>query len=355
MTTPDAAMSRRPSISVVIPTFQRCRSVRRALESLARQTVPADQYEVIVSIDGSRDGTREMVARFSAPYALIGLWQENQGRASACNAGVRAARGDLIILLDDDMEAAPGLLAGHLSLHPEGSRRAVVGAAPIVADRSSPPLVQYQATWFNRRQERFAQPGYTLRFRDAYSGNFSARRQLLLDVGIFDPGFKVYGHEDYELALRLHRAGVELLFGRDAMAYQHFEKDFAGLARDNISRGRTAVVFARKHADVIGELKLSTYRRASRKWQRVRACLLALSRVMPATPRGVIGVMRWLESRRGGRLGRYYARSLDYFYWLGVQAALRERPPHGLTIGAGAVEPVASAAAGASDHPSSTR
>ncbi|MGH2373614.1 MAG: glycosyltransferase family 2 protein [Gemmatimonadales bacterium] len=45
-------------ISVVIPTYQRCASVRRTLEALARQTMAATEYDVIVPIDGSDDGTR---------------------------------------------------------------------------------------------------------------------------------------------------------------------------------------------------------------------------------------------------------------------------------------------------------
>jgi glycosyltransferase involved in cell wall biosynthesis len=54
-------------ISVVIPTYQRCASVRRALEALAHQTMPATEYEVIVPIDGSDDGTKEMIEGFRAP------------------------------------------------------------------------------------------------------------------------------------------------------------------------------------------------------------------------------------------------------------------------------------------------
>src|SRR5215208_7003656 len=131
-------------ISVVIPTYQRCGSVRRTLEALARQTIPASEYEVIVSIDGSTDGTKEMIERFQAPFRLRGMWQPNQGRAAARNAGIRAAQGPLVVFLDDDMEPVSGFLAAHLDAHPAGSRRAVVGPVPITVDASSPPLVLYR-------------------------------------------------------------------------------------------------------------------------------------------------------------------------------------------------------------------
>src|SRR5512135_2587732 len=106
-------MTATPYVSVIIPTYNRRDSVERALRALAHQTLAPETYEVIVSIDGSQDGTREMVATFVAPYQLSGIWQPNQGRAAACNAGIRAAQGDVLVILDDDMEAAPGFVLGH--------------------------------------------------------------------------------------------------------------------------------------------------------------------------------------------------------------------------------------------------
>ena len=161
------------ALSVVIPTYQRCASVERALKSLVQQTIPPRAYEVIASIDGSQDGTCEMVAGFPAPYVLRGIWQPNRGRAAACNAGIRAAKGEVIVLLDDDMEAAPALLATHLGAHAAGGRLGVMGAVPIHLDRSSPPVVAYVGAKFDQHLQKLAQPEYRLRLRDFYSGIFS--------------------------------------------------------------------------------------------------------------------------------------------------------------------------------------
>jgi GT2 family glycosyltransferase len=322
-------------VSVVIPTYRRRESVRRALGALARQTLEAERFEVVVVVDGSEDGTREMVEAYPAPYALRAIWQPNQGRAGACNAGVQAAEGELIVILDDDMEADHGLLAGHLAAHPPGSRRGVVGAAPMVVLPTSPPLVQFYARGFNGRQRRLARSD-RLGFRDTYSGNFSVRRETMLEVGGFDTDFRVYGHEDYELALRLQRAGVELVFSAEALAQQHYEKGFPALARDGVSRGATAVLFASKHPEIVDTLQLSRYREGSRSSRWARSLLLAASRVAPATPDAVTALFVWLERRHPGWAMRYYRFALDFFYWYGARSAQRAgaiaRPSAGAEI-----------------------
>jgi GT2 family glycosyltransferase len=315
-------------ISVVIPTYQRCASVRRTLEALARQTISASEYEVIVPIDGSNDGTKEMIERFQAPYRLNGMWQPNQGRAAARNAGIRAAQGHLIVFLDDDMEPVPGFLAAHLDAHPAGSRRAVVGPVPITVDPSSPPIVHYRHRGMNAHLDRLAQAEYKLGFRDMYSGNLSLPLEVLREVGGFDESFKLYGHEDYELALRLIEAGVELGYSPQAVASQHYDKDFAALARDSLAGGQTAVLFARKHPNILSSPKLATYHTGSRPWRLVRSLMLWLSQWLPKFPNWLIWVMTWLERRRPRGLHALYRLTLDYFFWAGARSALRvpQRP-----------------------------
>jgi GT2 family glycosyltransferase len=314
----------RPNISLVIPTYQRRASLLRALAALRTQTMSPAEYEVVVVIDGSTDGTVEAVSCLETPYRLRTVAQSNRGRAAARNVGIDAAAGELIVFLDDDMEASVGLLEAHWRAHAESGRRAVVGAAPIVFAPGAPPLLDYKARGFRLRLATLGSPGFRLRFRDVYAGNLSIRRDLLLEVGAFDEAFSIYGHEDYELALRLAQAGVELVFSPEAVAHQHYEKTFAGLAGDGIERGRTAVLLAGKHPEVAEQLKLGTFERETRKWRALRSSLLAFTRLFPITSRLVIVFMGWLERRHPPRLDRYYTMALDYFYWVGAQAAMRE-------------------------------
>ena len=319
-----------PAVTVVIPTYQRCSFVQRAVEALAGQTLAPDEYEVVVSVDGSEDGTREMLAEQRVAFQLRSVWHPNRGRAAARNAGAAVARGRVVIFLDDDMEPTPRLLAAHVEAHASaqpGRMRAVIGAAPIVTRPSTSLLTAFLAKRFQERLDALGRPERIPRFDEAYTGNLSLLRATFLELGGFDESFDAYGHEDYEFALRLLKAGGELVFSRAALAYQHEEKDFATLGRDAMARGRTAVLFASKHPEIAGQLRLGAYEAGTRKWRLLRGALLGLTRVFSGLPSAVISLVTTLERRPPRRLDRYYTMALDYLYWVGARAALRSRSP----------------------------
>jgi GT2 family glycosyltransferase len=312
--------------SVVIPTFRRKRSLLRALNALATQTIAPDEYEVIVVIDGSDDGSREAVESLSPAHDLRVLWQGKRGRAAACNTGVAVAQGELIVLLDDDMEATPGFLEAHLRAHPPGSRIAVIGAAPVSITPELPPHVKYIGEKFNAHLEQLARAGGPLKLRDFYSGNFSIRRELFDAVHGFDERFTVYGNEDLELSIRLTAAGVRLVYEPSAIAMQSYDKDFDGLARDNVAKGRTAVLLARLHPSARDELKLGTFRRERLTQRLAVGVMLVVTGLFPAMREINVRAVRWLGDRRVPGVERLYPVMLDYLYWCGVREAEHEEP-----------------------------
>lgn len=241
-----------PALSVVIPTYQRRDSVVRLLRSLCTQTSEAADYEVIVSVDGSNDGTERATAELATPYAKDTIWQPNAGRAAACNAGIRRARGEIVLLLDDDMEAEQDLVHAHIQAHEGAVPLGVVGAVPITLDPGAPPVAAFVAQKFNQHLATLAAPGYVFKPNDFYSGNFSIRREDLIRVGGYDEAFTIYGNEDVELFLRLSAAGIRCVFSTRAAARQHYTKGVRALLRDNRAKGRTAVLLAGKHPTRLG-------------------------------------------------------------------------------------------------------
>jgi len=101
-----------PLISAVVCTHNRATQLRRALASLAAQTLPADRYEIVVVDNASTDATRDLVTRELAGLPQLRyVFEPALGVSRARNAGWRAARAPLVAYLDDDAVAAPDWLA----------------------------------------------------------------------------------------------------------------------------------------------------------------------------------------------------------------------------------------------------
>jgi GT2 family glycosyltransferase len=318
-----------PAVSVLIPSHQRREALRRLLLSLAQQSADPSDYEAIVSVDGSTDGSEEMVASLEVPYELRVTAGPARGRAAACNSGLALARGEVLIVLDDDMRAGEDFVARHRNHHPPGSRRCVVGAAPIELDAASPPAARHAQAKFNEHLERLARPGHRFTARDFYSGNASLRTEVLREAGGFSESFAVYGNEDVDLSLRLRESGVEIRYDPEALAIQSYDKDLRALAADTAQKGQTATILARAHPGAFGELKLADPWDGSRPWLAARAALLGLTRLAPALRRAVVAAAAALEWLGLWRSPLFYRAVLDYAFWAGVDAALHESTPEG--------------------------
>jgi mycofactocin glycosyltransferase len=91
-----------PSISIVIPTKDRCKDLVECLESLYTQDYPSNQIEIIVIDDGSKDETQKLVSRFSCTLLTN---PESRGQSYCRNIGVQQAKGEILAFLDDDCVA----------------------------------------------------------------------------------------------------------------------------------------------------------------------------------------------------------------------------------------------------------
>ncbi|MFQ5589974.1 MAG: glycosyltransferase family 2 protein [Phycisphaerae bacterium] len=105
-----------PSVSVIIPTYNRATVLPRALDSVIAQTM--DDWEIVLVDDGSTDRTAALAARYKTKLGdrLRYLRQSNGGSSDARNAGIDACRGQLVAFLDSDDEFLPHKLARQLEL-----------------------------------------------------------------------------------------------------------------------------------------------------------------------------------------------------------------------------------------------
>lgn len=234
-----------PVVSVVMPTYNRLDRLRRALHALAAQTVDPEVFEVIVVSDGSTDGTDDFLAG-AAPLPVTSVRQDNAGPAAARNRGWREARGRIVLFLDDDVIASPGLIERHVRHHADDSDTVVIG--PMLdagADFRYSPWVAWEQAMLHKQYGAMRRGDWAPSFRQFYTGNVSLPRTLLERSGGFDTFF--LRAEDVELAFRLDALGVRWVFDETAEAFHFAERSLASWLATASAYGRNDIRFIRDH------------------------------------------------------------------------------------------------------------
>jgi len=197
-----------PRASVIIPTWDGAAMLRLALASLAAQTFT--DFETIVVDNGSRDGTAGLLER-ECPGVVVVRFPENRGFAPAVNAGLRAARGEMLVLMNNDVEAEPGwlaALAGALERRPDAgfvASKMLSARDPTRVDSAwdAMGLAPFNVGHGERDGPRFGAGRYVL---SACAGAAAYRREFFERVGYFDEDFFAW-FEDVEIGVRGQLAG----------------------------------------------------------------------------------------------------------------------------------------------------
>ena len=244
-----------PTISVIIPTYNRKESLRNTLNSLAKQTCPGDYFEVIVVDDGSTDGTQEIVAE-TYPFTLRYFWQINQGDAEARNLGARQSQADILVFLDDDMWVDPGYLTYLIQAHDTCQNRIVVGTWHLWLEDTNP----FDQTSYTLPGADNAHSSVELLFRDVYSNNMSLWREAYFKIGMMHslefPGSSMWC--DLDFAYRAYLQGYEFRRSTKALCWH---RDFSARnLNDRKIRMRTAayraVVLFQKYPELLPHLPM---------------------------------------------------------------------------------------------------
>ena len=206
----------RPRLSVVIPSYNGRALLESCLASLAKHR-PKEGVEVIVADDASTDGSADWLALAYPDIRVVRL-AANGGFCAAANAGIAAARGELIQLLNNDAEVCEGWFAAALRPFADPT---VGSVAPLVMVRSDPSRVdsagdQYALVgWPSKRGHGESSTKWQSRVSDFVFGASGSsaiyRADALAKVGGYDPAFGSY-YEDIDLAFRLRWAGYTCVF-----------------------------------------------------------------------------------------------------------------------------------------------
>ena len=292
-----------PTFSVVMPTFRRPEALREALNALIAQDYPADRFEVIVvDDDGGQAGADAVGQLDSGEVSVTIMSQDRRGAATARNAGARAAQGDFLLFVDDDIVVSPDHLARHAATLLENPGALINGAwqfTPAVLEQlERTPFGRYRI----RLERHYQEDALGTELRDGIvempmlgSWDLAVARDVFWQIGGFDEAFPVAGAEDQDFSVRARREGCNLWLNTRVVCLHNDNRlDLRSYCDREQRSARTMPIIARKFPEAFGEVPYVTENRPIQRHDRptlvvkklVKACLAA-SPVLAILHRGI--------------------------------------------------------------------
>jgi glycosyltransferase involved in cell wall biosynthesis len=220
------------NVTVILCTYNRCRSLETALSSIAASTLPQGvEWEVLVVDNNSPDRTRDVVEDFCSRYPgrFRYLFEPHQGKSYALNSGIREAQGDVIAFLDDDLTVESTWLQ-NLTAHLHNGEWAGTGGRILPAERFTPPrwlALDGPYSMMGILYAHFDLGDEPRELEQApYGANMAYRRKVFQKYGVFrtdlGPSPRTETprpNEDTEFGRRLLTAGERLRYEPYAIAY----------------------------------------------------------------------------------------------------------------------------------------
>ena len=208
-----------PTLSIVVPAYNAASTLAACLLALSCQQI-GDNYEIILVDDGSTDSTLRIAQTYAPDVTL--LRQPHRGAAAARNAGIRAARGDIILFTDADCEPVPTWASPLV----DAIRSGADGAKGTYRTRQRSLVARFVQAEYESKYRRM-QGRTRIDFIDTYSAAY--RRDVLVQAGGFNENLPV--DEDQELSFRLSKAGRTLVYVPQAVVYHHHVTSLLSYAR----------------------------------------------------------------------------------------------------------------------------
>ncbi len=240
-----------PKISIVIPTYNRCALLMGCLNSLEKQSVSHQDFEVIVVVDGSTDESINQLKNYSPTYSFKYLQQINKGPSTARNNGYSNANSELILFLDDDMITSFTFIHAHLEAHKDTANVLIQGRIEIHESVKRTPFIKYDEALFKSYQNELSRTSEAVSSDDVAGGNISIQKSILEFVGGFNVNMPGFRNTDGELAYRLEQKNIPIQFCNNAISYMTHVKDFDESMKGSYSYGRSYVYTQTQYPETI--------------------------------------------------------------------------------------------------------
>lgn len=231
----------KPRLSVVIPAYNARETLRETLRALMDQTLPKDDYEVIVVDDGSTDST----ARVAAEFNVRVVSRNNKGPAAARNHGASLAEGEKIFFTDSDCVPAADWLEKMEKALADGE---VAGVQGVYKTRQTSLTARFAQAEFEERYAYMARHEH-IDLAATYAAGFS--REVFNRMGGFDETFPVANNEDTEFSYRLVEAGYKLKLAPEAVVYHRHPSHPIAYLRTKFLRAYWRMIVYRRYPDKV--------------------------------------------------------------------------------------------------------
>jgi len=219
-------------------------------------TVLADPgtAELVVVVDGPDERSIELLTSLADERPrLRPLPVTHRGQMGALDEGVRHARSEVVVLLDDDVLPGPGTIAGHLAHHRNDQGLVVAGSMPVAFPAGARAAVATRLYAVEYLAHMATIEDGTVDLLDGlWTGNVSLRRVDCLAVGLSSSAFPVYYHADTDLGFRLADAGLVGRYDPTLTASHLHSRSDGAFRRDAARQGEGRAALHRAHPDRLG-------------------------------------------------------------------------------------------------------
>ncbi|MGA7219327.1 MAG: glycosyltransferase [Candidatus Sulfotelmatobacter sp.] len=233
-------MIEQPAISVVIAAYNKSEYLRACLSCLEAAQFDRGQFEVIVVNDGSTDDTKAFLDQHQPTYSFRVVHTENQGLASARNAGIEKASGRLLVMLDNDCMLAPDALQHLYRAYCETPEAMLISTIRHIAIQNVASVMarlrNSDLSFMNDVSLRVGEenesalqrllrlikhnlPNLVTGWVGAQGPSVSMSADLFRQLNGYDGAIRRYGMEDFDLAFRVTKTGRRLRYVGDSVIF----------------------------------------------------------------------------------------------------------------------------------------
>ncbi len=226
--------------SIIAPTRNRSKWLISAIRSFVEQDFPSSQYEIIVVDNGSTDNTREITEHIASvnKYTIRYIYEPVPGLLSGRHCGALEAKGEILIFVDDDIEAVKGWLSAIMAEFEDDSVHLVGGPSLPRYEADPPAWVDKYCSW---KEDQLTCGSLSLLDKGkermeidpvcVWGLNFAIRRKTLFELGGFHPDNiprylqHFQGDGETGLAMKIKAKGLKAVYAPGAKVYHHIPRE----------------------------------------------------------------------------------------------------------------------------------